>query len=71
MSAKTFDELRRHVGHRLTCVLYGNPPQNVAAECETCGEVILDYEAHLCPVCSGNNIEGCSYCDTEGSTTTV
>lgn len=41
-----YDELRHHIGHRIVCVGYGNPeesPANVAIECETCGEVLIDF----------------------------
>lgn len=42
MSVNSFDELRSHVGHKIVCVIYGE--QNTALECETCGEVLLDFE---------------------------
>jgi len=41
-----YKELRRHIGHRVVVVGYGRPdeePENVAIECEDCGEVILDF----------------------------
>lgn len=44
-----YHELRHHIGHRIVIVGYGNPeepPVNVAIECESCGEVILDFD---CP----------------------
>lgn len=47
MSAWNYTELRRHIGHHIVCVGYGNPeenPANVAVECEDCNEVILDYD---------------------------
>ena len=43
MSAFNYDELKRHVGHTITCVTYGEG-QNVAIECEDCNEVLLDYD---------------------------
>lgn len=43
MSAFNYDELKRHVGHKITCVTYGEG-QNVAIECEDCNEVLLDYD---------------------------
>lgn len=43
MSAFNYDELKRHVGHKITCVTYGEC-QNVAIECEDCNEVLLDYD---------------------------
>jgi len=42
-----FSELKRHIGHRVVVVGYGRPheaPINVAIECESCGEVILDFD---------------------------
>lgn len=48
MSAHSFKDLRRHVGHEIECVVYGIPadPLNVAVECETCFEVLLDFDRH-------------------------
>jgi hypothetical protein len=48
MSAYSFEDLRRHVGHEIECVVYGKPtdPVNVAVECETCFEVLLDFDRH-------------------------
>ena len=43
MSAFNYDELKRHAGHKITCVTYGEG-QNVAIECEDCNEVLLDYD---------------------------
>ena len=43
MSAFNYDELKRHVGHTITCVTYGEG-QNVAIECEDCNEILLDYD---------------------------
>ena len=48
MGAGTFAEPRRHVGHQLVCVGYGRPGEdlaNVAVECETRAEVLLDFDA--------------------------
>lgn len=55
MGAHSFNDLRRHVGHKIVCVVYGKSfgpawvkgrgiPVNVAVECETCGEVLLDFD---------------------------
>lgn len=46
MSAFNYNELKRHIGHDIVCVSYGDPndPVNVAVECETCNEVLLDYD---------------------------
>lgn len=42
MSLNTFEEARKHIGHKITCVIYGE--QNVSIECETCNEVLTDFE---------------------------
>jgi len=46
MSADSYKELKRHIGHRIVCVWYGNKenPENVAVECEDCCEVLMDYD---------------------------
>jgi hypothetical protein len=43
MSVNCFTDLRSHVGHSINCVVYGDD-DNVAIECVTCGEVLLDYD---------------------------
>lgn len=45
MSAFNYESLKRHVGHKIACVSYGNGA-NVAVECEDCHEVLLDYDEH-------------------------
>lgn len=50
MGAHSYEDLRHHIGHKIACVCYGQgheyegDPANVAVECETCGEVLLDYD---------------------------
>ena len=46
VSSWNYTELKRHIGHDIVCVPYGEAdnPVNVAVECETCNEVILDYD---------------------------
>ena len=45
MSARTFEDLRTHIGHVIVCVGYGQGEmRNVAVECETCHEVLVDYD---------------------------
>lgn len=46
MSAWNYDELKRHIGHTIECVAYGdiNDPANVAIECTDCNEVLFDYD---------------------------
>ena len=42
MGVSCYDDLRRHVGHKFQCVVYGD--ENVALECVTCCEVIIDFD---------------------------
>ena len=51
MSAFDYAELFRHRGHKIVCVSYGqyNDPDNVAVECETCSEVLLDFDRPAYP----------------------
>lgn len=45
----SYAELKAHVGHAVVVVSYGpeyeyeGDPENVSIECETCGEVLLDF----------------------------
>ena len=41
-----FNELKHHVGHKIEVVEYGDGQivANVAIECETCGEVLIDFD---------------------------
>lgn len=41
-----FADLRRHIGHKTKCVCYGDKsdPANVAIECVTCDEIIIDAD---------------------------
>jgi hypothetical protein len=43
-----YASLRAHLRHKLVCAGYGpdeDDPVNVSVECETCDEVLLDYDA--------------------------
>jgi hypothetical protein len=42
MSVYDYRSLAYHVGHEIVCVSYGDGV-NVAVECETCNEVLIDY----------------------------
>mgnify|MGYP003299549221 FL=1 len=45
-----FTWMKRHVGHHITCVCYGDSthdPDDVCIECETCNEVLFSAET-LC-----------------------
>ena len=50
MGAHSFEDLKRHVGHEIHCVAYGPEHEyegdlaNVAVECETCNEVLMDFD---------------------------
>jgi acetyl-CoA carboxylase beta subunit len=53
MGAHSYHDLLRHVGHRIVCVSYGRSttdpgpndlPDNVAIECETCYEILVDFD---------------------------
>jgi hypothetical protein len=48
MSVTNFQELESHIGHDVVVVGYraktGKPFMNVAIECETCNEVLLDFD---------------------------
>jgi len=47
MAAHNYEDLKKHIGHKIVCVGYGDldNPANVAIECETCSEVILSYDS--------------------------
>ena len=43
-----YEDLKGHVGHNVAVVGYGvtgEPPVNIAIECEDCNCVLLDFEA--------------------------
>lgn len=62
MGINSYEELLKHVGHKVVVVCYGLPtksdkrtlrksirrtkdePANVSVECETCHEVLLDFD---------------------------
>lgn len=49
--------MKRHVGHHISCVYYGdsaNDPDDVCIECETCNEVLFSAET-LCLEDEDNN----------------
>jgi len=55
MGAWDYEDLKRHVGHEIVCVTYGDGPNdqspaNVAVECETCNEVLLDFDKPYKPM---------------------
>lgn len=38
---RMYEDLKRHIGHNIVCVGYGDDLQNIAIECETCYEVLI------------------------------
>jgi hypothetical protein len=50
MSVQNFKELSKHKGHKIVCVGYNRvvghklKPVSVAIECETCSEVLIDFD---------------------------
>lgn len=47
MGVHNFVELKCHIGHRIVCVSYGKKEiVNVSIECETCNEVLLDFDKY-------------------------
>jgi hypothetical protein len=47
MGAYSYEDLRKHIGHKIACVCYGEDgkdPENIAVECEDCEEVLIDYD---------------------------
>jgi hypothetical protein len=52
MGAHDYEDLKHHVGHNIVCVAYGSgenehSPANVAVECETCNEVLMDFDKYI------------------------
>jgi len=51
MGVANFEELREHQDHNIVVVVYGGlvdgrwRNMNAAVECESCGEVLFDYDA--------------------------
>lgn len=43
MGVSSYADLILHKGHRFECVIYGDQNDNVALECMTCNEVVIDY----------------------------
>ena len=41
-----YEDLKNHIGHEIVCVAYGkiDDPVNMAIECETCNEVLVDFD---------------------------
>lgn len=45
MSVANYSELAAHHGHKVGVVVYAGA-RNAAVECETCGEVLFDFDRH-------------------------
>jgi len=43
MAVANYEELKAHVGHRVVVASYGDA-DNVAIECETCFDTLLDFD---------------------------
>ena len=63
MSVSNFKELLEHVGHKIKVVTYKdkNYIDNVACECLTCNEVLMDFDNPSWPEMEPINI-ACPYC---------
>ena len=48
MSATDYNDLSRHIGHKVEVVSYAEV--NVAIECEDCSEVLLDFDKSECEI---------------------
>ena len=48
-SSSGMKDLLRHVGHKISCVSYGlgNTVLNVSLECDTCNEVLFDFDGAI------------------------
>ena len=44
---RVYDILKNHIGHKITCVVYGNEdsPDDICIECEDCNEVLISSES--------------------------
>lgn len=69
MGCWDYASLKAHVGHKVVVVgyevahEYEGDPENVSVECETCGEVILDYDK----TDPSEEIRECKECGSLGS----
>jgi len=45
MSVTTLKEAKKHVGHEIAVVMYKNRPNEVYIECETCYEVLVEFNS--------------------------
>ena len=72
---KGYEELLPHIEHNIVIVTYGGlgnreDPDNIAIECETCGEVLLDFNKPewVCQECGAaydEDQEQCVLCGSE------
>jgi len=44
MSLNNWKDAKKHIGHKISCAIYGN--ENISVECETCQEVLMDFEVN-------------------------
>ena len=53
MGVSNYEELKRHIEHKVEVAWYGDGrenPDNVAIECMDCGEVLLDFDRDTEPI---------------------
>ena len=53
MGVSNYEELKRHIEHKVEVAWYGDGrenPDNVAIECMDCGEVLLDFDRDTEPL---------------------
>jgi hypothetical protein len=39
-----YHSLKAHHGHEITIAVYGDNDVNVALQCETCGDILMDFD---------------------------
>ena len=76
MAIIDFEDARRHVGHKIQCVIYGD--EEVALECVTCNEVLYsigvdEEETPECPYGEALCVKAdeCQTCDKLGTTNCI
>lgn len=56
MGVDSYERLLSHVGHKFECVTYGPNNENVALECVTCSEVMMDFDKPLTDEARGKKL---------------
>lgn len=67
MGSHSFKDLKRHIGHKIVCVSYGGTDGiwNVAIECETCNEVLLDFDYESEEEAERRRLRSAIYCHNQ------